>query len=68
MLRLARNKGEMARLVRPGGFRMTVADVAPFAGGPRHAEAVEEWARSALGDWSHAHAVVRSWIERAGLA
>ncbi|MFL6754154.1 MAG: DUF5946 family protein [Sphingomicrobium sp.] len=68
MLQLARHKDAMSALPRPRRFAMTVADVAPFAGGPRHSAAVEEWARRALHDWSHAHDTVRSWLAEAGLA
>ena len=68
MLQLAAHKHEMSALPRPQRFAMTVADVAPFACGPRHCDAVEEWARSALDDWSDAHWTVRSWLAQARLA
>jgi hypothetical protein len=65
MLRLADRKDTLPRLDPPHEFRFTVADVAPLAGGPRHAEAVELWARATLADWAHAEAAIRNWASGA---
>lgn len=58
----AARKAEFVKLEPPATFSMTIADVAPFAGGPSHAEKVEAWARSALHDWRAHHAYIRRFI------
>lgn len=62
MLRLGPRKSTLRLLTRPEKFTMTVADVAPFIGTARHAEAVRSWAESAWRDWRQHHDYIRSWI------
>lgn len=47
----------------PTSFSVTVADVAPLAGTPRHADAVHRWARAAWAEWGQVRREVRRWVE-----
>ena len=67
MLVLARRKSSLPELPRPARFAITVADVAPLAGTPGHADAVERWASRTLDDWSRAHDQIRAWLSGSGL-
>ncbi len=61
MRQFADRKASLTRLTPPGKFSMTIADVAPFIGGPLHAQKVSDWARAAWNDWRAAHAYIRGW-------
>jgi Family of unknown function (DUF5946) len=63
MVGFAARKETLIYLESPAKFSMTVQDVAPFAGGPRHSEKVGDWARSAWNDWSAHHAWIKRWAE-----
>ncbi len=57
----ASRKASLERLTPPEKFSITVADVAPFAGGPEHEGKVRDWARAAWNDWRGAHDYIRRW-------
>lgn len=61
MRRFAGRKASLKRLTPPKEFSMTIADVAPFVGGPLHAQKTRDWARAAWEDWREAHEYVREW-------
>ena len=65
MLRMGERKSTLTALQPPARFSITTADVAPFAGGPKHAETVREWARATFDDWSDHHAFIRRWANDA---
>lgn len=58
-------KATLPLLKPPPRFSMTLADVAPFIGGPHHAEQVRLWAARAYDDWQDQHGVIRDWIGQA---
>ncbi len=62
MLGFAIQKASLEWLTPPAKFRVTVADVAPFAGGARHAETVRTWADATWEDWSEHHGYIRDWV------
>lgn len=65
MLRIARAKSSMFKLVRPPFLgAITVADVLAARGVEQHVEAVMAWARSAWDAWSEQHESVRRWHRR----
>lgn len=57
----ATRKASLQRLTPPPRFSITVADVAPFAGAPPHAEKVRAWALAAWHDGRAAHEYIRRW-------
>lgn len=61
MQRFAARKASLERLTPPEKFSITVADIAPFAASPLHADKVRDWARAAWNDWRHAHDYIRRW-------
>ena len=62
MVGFTRRKTDFAPLDPPRAFRITVADVAPFAGGPEHGRRVTAWARSVWEDWAAQHHAIRTWM------
>lgn len=62
MLDFSRHKSTLKRLAPPAAFSVTVADVAPFAGSPSHAENVRRWGEATWRDWSAHHDYIRQWI------
>lgn len=64
MLDFSRHKATLPPLEPPARFRITAAEVAPFAGTFLHAEKVRAWARATWEDWSAQHAFIRAWIAR----
>ena len=64
MLTLGPHKLSLIWLDPPKRFSVTTADVAPFAGTPRHAGKVIEWARETWSDWSDHHSYIRNWTAR----
>lgn len=65
MRRFAGRKETLERLTPPARFSITMADIAPFIGGPLHAQKTRNWARAAWEDWRAAHAYVRRWVGEA---
>jgi hypothetical protein len=66
MLRIARTKSSMFKLVRPRSLgTITVADVLAAGGPEQHVEAVMAWAGSAWDAWSVHHETVRLWADPA---
>jgi Family of unknown function (DUF5946) len=63
MVGFAARKDTLIYLEPPAVFSMTMQDVAPFVGGPRHAKKVSDWARSAWNDWSAHHVWIKRWAE-----
>lgn len=61
----AGRKETLERLTPPEKFSVTIADVAPFIGGPLHAQKTREWARAAWDDWRNTHDYVRRWANAA---
>ena len=59
MRQVAGRKASLTRLSPPKKFSNTMADVAPFAAGPHHADKGRDRARAAWNDWRHAHAYIR---------
>ncbi len=51
----------------PSRGALTIADVERAAGAGEHAERVREWASGAWLAWSSHHAVIRGWLESAGI-
>lgn len=62
MLDFSRHKATMPALQPPSSFRITAADVAPFAGSLQHAEKVRDWAKATWQDWAHQHDFIRRWV------
>ncbi len=62
MRQFAGRRASLKRLTPPKKFSVTIADVAPFIGGPLHAQKTRDWARATWADWREAHAYVRSWV------
>lgn len=62
MLDFSRYKATLPALPPPPSFRITAADIAPFAGSTMHAEKVRAWAKATWQDWSHQHDFIRSWV------
>jgi hypothetical protein len=62
MLDFSRHKKTLTHLPPPAAFSVTVADIAPFAGSPAHAQKVREWAEATWCDWSAHHEYIRQWI------
>jgi hypothetical protein len=63
MLEFSKRKGSLIALAPPRSFTMTMEDVAPFAGGPRHVEKVQQWAQSTWNDWAAHHDWIRRWAQ-----
>jgi len=63
MLGLSKHKASLVHLEPPLGFQVTAADVAPFAGGPEHADKVRDWGARTWDDWSVHHDYVRAWLQ-----
>ncbi len=64
MLDFARHKKTLEPLAPPRAFRMTAADVAPFAGTQQHAQKVRTWAQLTWEDWAEHHGYIRAWLSR----
>lgn len=64
MLGCARHKQTFVFLEPPDRFSMTVVDVAPYAGGTKHAGKVREWAARTWNDWAKHHSYIHGWIEK----
>ena len=62
MLGFAARKDSLRHLAPPDRFTLTIADIAPFSGGPRHAGMVREWAASTWDDWHKHHGYIRGWV------
>lgn len=62
MLGFAARKASLIALEPPRAFTMTVADVAPHAGSPEHAEKLRQWARATWDDWAAHHDYIRKWV------
>lgn len=62
MLDFSSKKATLQKLTPPRSFRVTVSDVAPFAGSPLHAEKVREWGAATWQDWSDHHRYIKSWV------
>lgn len=63
MLDFASNKSSLIALKPPKQFRVTAADIAPFAGTGLHAAKVKEWASTTWEDWSAHHDYIREWVK-----
>lgn len=63
MTGFVQHKSTLMRLEPPSAFTMMMEQVAPFTGGPRHAEMVRAWAQATWKDWSAHHAAIRRWAE-----
>ncbi|MEL6640151.1 MAG: DUF5946 family protein [Pseudomonadota bacterium] len=61
MVRLGPHKSELSALAAPDSYSVTAADVAPFAGGPHHADKVTAWADSTLQAWKHVQPDLKNW-------
>ena len=66
MLGFSKHKSTLVYLEPPVKFSVTVADVAPYAGGVEHAAMVRNWAVETWNDWAAHHGYIREWIERYG--
>lgn len=62
MLRFGAHKASLEWLEPPQSFSMTVADIEPLIGGPRHADAVRDWAAKTWTDWHAHHDYIRDWV------
>lgn len=62
MLGFSARKSTLIQLEPPKRFTLTAADIAPFAGGPKHMGKIREWARATWHDWAPHHAYIRDWI------
>jgi hypothetical protein len=62
MLDFSRHKHSLRPLAPPPGFRVTVADIVPFAGSRLHPDKVREWAEATWRDWSGHHDYIHQWI------
>lgn len=61
MKAFAARKATLPGLSPPAAFTMTVADVAPLAGGTAHTATVRAWAQATWSDWSAHHDTIREW-------
>lgn len=66
MLRFGAHKASLEWLEPPQSFSMTVADMEPFIGGSRHADAVRDWAAKTWADWKEHHGYIRDWVSSVG--
>jgi hypothetical protein len=57
----AARKASLVYLAPPARFTTTIADVAPFAGTPRHGETTLAWARATWADWGAHHDTIKAW-------
>lgn len=64
MLGLGKRKRTLDYIEVPSHFELTIADVAEFAGTPRHSEKVSSWANSAWEAWSDHHDYILKWAAR----
>lgn len=64
MLEFSKRKSSLIPLSPPRSFTMTMEDVAPYAGGPRHVAKVQEWAISTWNDWATHHDWIKRWAQR----
>lgn len=64
MLGLGKHKRTLDYIEVPSHFELTIADVAEFAGTPRHSEKVKLWANSAWEAWSDHHDYILKWAAR----
>jgi hypothetical protein len=62
MLDFSRSKASLIALKPPAQFRVTVANVLPFAGTRAHSEKVKDWATKTWEDWSDHHEYIRQWV------
>ncbi|MFQ6547096.1 DUF5946 family protein [Aestuariibius sp. 2305UL40-4] len=63
MLSLGRHKAGLIPLRPPPWFRMTVSDIARFAGTSDHPNQVRNWASSTREDWAEYHDYIIGWAE-----
>jgi hypothetical protein len=63
MVGFTARKHLIPQLAPPASFAVTVADVAPFAGGPQHTENVLAWARATWEAYGAHHAFIRAFAE-----
>jgi hypothetical protein len=61
MVRFTARKHHLVRLAPPVAFTLTVANVTPAIGGPRHSEQVLAWARATWADYRAHHDYIRAF-------